>query len=110
VAQSGTETRDDGKRAPSAQARRLGWRVALLLAFTLPPLASSAQSADAAYCAELGALAVRYISGDTAQGRGVPDLQTRAAINDCNKGNTAAGIAVLERKLRSNGFTLPKRP
>ena len=31
------------------------------------------------------------------------------AIDDCNKGNTAAGIPVLEKKLRSNGFTLPKR-
>ena len=38
-----------------------------------------------------------------------PDFATLGAIDDCNKGNTAAGIAVLEKKLRSNGFTLPKR-
>ena len=43
------------------------------------------------------------------EGRLTPDLSTLGAINDCNKGNTATGIAVLEKKLRSHGFTLPKR-
>jgi hypothetical protein len=39
----------------------------------------------------------------------VQDLDTRAAMNDCQAGKFARGIPVLERKLRSNGFTLPKR-
>ena len=43
------------------------------------------------------------------RGSSRPDLSTLGAIDDCNKGNFAAGIAVLERKLRSNGFTLPTR-
>ena len=34
---------------------------------------------------------------------------TIEAIDNCNKGNTAAGIEVLERILRNNGFALPKR-
>jgi hypothetical protein len=34
---------------------------------------------------------------------------TMGAIADCNKGNTATGIKALEKKLRDNGFTLPKR-
>ena len=34
---------------------------------------------------------------------------TLAGIEDCRRGNYAAGIAALERKLRSNGFTLPSR-
>jgi hypothetical protein len=38
-----------------------------------------------------------------------PDFATLEAIDDCDKGNTAAGIKVLEQKLRSNGFILPKR-
>ena len=37
------------------------------------------------------------------------DTTAFAAIADCNKGNTAAGIPVLEKKLRTNGLTLPKR-
>ena len=43
------------------------------------------------------------------EGRLAPDLTTLGAIDDCNKGNFAAGIAALEKKLRNNGFTLPKR-
>jgi hypothetical protein len=68
-----------------------------------------AQADDAAYCASLAALASRYLVGGTSEGRGVPDLDTSTAIDQCRKGNTAAGIPVLEQKLRSNGFTLPKR-
>ena len=81
----------------------------LLLADLLLPLPASAQSDDAAYCAQLSALALRYLTGGSVEGRGVPDLQTSAAVNDCRSGKTAAGIPVLEKKLRSNGFTLPKR-
>jgi hypothetical protein len=84
------------------------WRILPLL-LPVPLLPTFAQSDDMAYCAQIGALASRYIVGGTDLGRGMPDLETAAAINDCNKGNTAAGIKVLEQKLRSNGFTLPKR-
>ena len=82
------------------------WRVLPLL---LLPLPTFAQSDDTAYCAQLGTLARRYVVGGTDLGRGMPDLETAAAIDDCSKGNTAAGIKVLEKKLRDNGFTLPKR-
>jgi len=80
--------------------------VALILAL---PLSALAQTSDAAYCAELSALARRYIADSSGEGRSAPSLDTQTAINDCAKGNTAAGIPVLERKLRANGFTLPKR-
>jgi hypothetical protein len=72
-------------------------------------LTAFAQGDDAAYCAQLGALARRYIVGGTAQGQGFPDQVTMGAVADCNKGNTTAGIKALEKKLRDNGFTLPKR-
>ena len=85
--------------------------VALILALPVSALVvpAFAQSNDAAYCAELAALARRYIVESSGEGRSSPGLDTQVAINDCAKGNTAAGIPVLERKLRSNGFTLPKR-
>jgi hypothetical protein len=81
----------------------------VVLVLSALPLAASAQSDDAAYCAALSTLANRYLVSSTGQGNGAPDLDIRAASNECAKGNYAGGIPVLERKLRSNGFTLPKR-
>ena len=71
--------------------------------------ATSAMADDAAYCAAMGDLAWRYIAADAKDGHNKPDLETRAAIAACDQGNYAAGIAVLERKLRDNHITLPKR-
>ncbi len=81
----------------------------LLLACAVLSSAAVAQSDDAAYCAQLGSLALRYTGSAGGNGGLRPDFTTLEAIDDCNKGNTAAGIPVLEKKLRSNGFTLPKR-
>jgi len=81
----------------------------LLLAGAALASPAVAQSDDAAYCAQLGALALRYTGSAGGQGGLRPDFTTLGAIDDCKKGNTAAGIPVLERTLRSNGFTLPKR-
>ena len=77
------------------------------LAFALPNT-SLAQSDDAAYCAQLSALYRRYL-GNTGEGRQFPDVAASVAMDDCQKGNTAAGIPVLEKKLRDARFTLPKR-
>lgn len=84
-------------------------RTLTLLACTGLATPAIAQSDEAAYCAQLGNLARRYTGGAGAEGGLAADLSTLGAISDCNKGNTAAGIAVLERKLRSQGFTLPRR-
>ena len=81
----------------------------LLLACTVLSGPVAAQSDDAAYCAQLGALALKYTGSAGGNGGLRPDFDTTGAIDDCRKGNTAAGIPVLEKKLRSNGFTLPKR-
>jgi len=83
--------------------------ILLIPLFVLLSSTAFAQSDDAAYCSRLGTLARRYIIGGTAQGEGFPDQVTMGAIADCNKGNTATGIKALEKKLRDNGFTLPKR-
>lgn len=84
---------------------------ALILLFACAALSSPAvaQSDDAAYCAQLANLARRYTGSAGGDGGLRPDFTTLGAIDDCNKGNTAAGIAVLETKLRSSGFTLPRR-
>ena len=71
--------------------------------------AADAQVKDAAYCAELGRLALRYTGHAGGNGGLAPDYTTLDAIDDCSKGNTASGILILEKKLRCSGFTLPKR-
>ena len=76
------------------------------LALALP---AAAQSDDAAYCATLGDYAVKYLGNGGGDGGTRPDFTTVEAIADCRKGNTAAGIAALEKKIRSKGFTPPKR-
>ena len=80
-----------------------------LVALVLLPLPAFAQASDAAYCAELGELAIRYAGSPAGSGETRPDPAIINAIDDCNKGNTAKGIKVLEEKLRNNGFTLPRR-
>ena len=80
-----------------------------VLVFPALVFPAQAQSDDAAYCAQLGALASKYLGSAGGNGGTRPDLDTVEAINDCRSGNTAKGIPVLEQKLRSNGFTLPKR-
>lgn len=78
-----------------------------VLALALPATAG-AQGDDAAYCAQLSALYRRYL-GNTGEGRQFPDVSASVAIDQCQQGNTAAGIPVLEKKLRDARFTLPKR-
>jgi len=86
------------------------WPIAASLAACIVLATSAvAQSDDAAYCAKLASLALRYTGSAGGEGHLAPGLTTLGAIDDCNKGRFAAGIAVLERKLRSNGFTLPAR-
>jgi hypothetical protein len=80
----------------------------LLAGATLAPPAL-AQSDDAAYCATLYGLALRYVASDAGLGANSPDLDMAMAREQCRKGDTATGIAALERKLRNRGFSPPKR-
>ena len=81
-------------------------RVSIGLVLLLAPLPALAGD-DASYCAKLSDLALRYLSYNSK--RGVPDAEISAAVDQCHRGNTAAGIPTLERKLRNGGFTLPQR-
>lgn len=79
----------------------------IALALLLSPLPAMAATDDASYCAQLSDLALKYLSYNSR--RGVPDGEVAAAVDQCQRGNFAAGIPTLERKLRNGGFTLPPR-
>ena len=79
--------------------------IALLL---IAPVVTSAQGRDAAYCAKLADLMNVYLGGDMGHAT-ITDADAAIAIDKCQKGETAAGIPVLERKLRAAGYTLPAR-
>jgi hypothetical protein len=72
------------------------------------PGASMAQSSDLAYCTQLYDLAVRY-RGRQINGESKPDPDMIVALEQCKHGNAAAGIATLERRLRSADVSLPPR-
>jgi hypothetical protein len=71
---------------------------------TEQPQQSSAQPNSAAYCATLS-----EIYRKTAPQHGGPSATVPTAIAQCQTGNTADGIPVLEQALRNEGVTLPRR-
>jgi hypothetical protein len=82
--------------------------LAVLLAAALP-VPAVAQSADAAYCGALVQLYHRYVIKINSQSPNTGSLDGNVAVEHCRAGNTAAGIPVLEQKLRSNRIGLPVR-
>ena len=79
----------------------------VLLALLTLPLETLAQSdKDMEYCAKLAQLYRRYVQNSP--GRQY-DAEAAIAQDDCQKGNTAVAIPILERKLIESGFTLPER-
>jgi hypothetical protein len=74
----------------------------LVAGLVLSPLAAVAQSSDATYCQ---ALAETYRKIGVAN----TDAAIPEAINQCNQGNTAAGIPVLEKALKDAKVSLPPR-
>lgn len=83
--------------------------LATLLLASLSSGVAVAQADDAAYCARLGDYATRYLGDPGGNGNTRPDFAIMEAIDDCRKGRTAQGIAALEKKIRSKGFTPPAR-
>jgi hypothetical protein len=78
----------------------------LLLVVLLVPSVAAAD--DAAYCAQLSDLYRRYLQG-SGDGNKFPDVTASVAMDECARGNYAAGIPPLEKKLRDARFTLPPR-
>ena len=83
--------------------------LAVLLAASLA-VPAAAQSADAAYCNALIQQYYRYVvkvvSGHSPN---TGSLDGNVAVEQCRAGNTAAGIPVLEQKLRNANVNLPAR-
>lgn len=65
---------------------------------------ADAQSDDKPYCDQLIDLYRRYIQNSPGHRF---DLDASNAIEQCRKGNTEAGVPVLEKKLRQGQISLP---
>ena len=79
-------------------------------AVILSPIVVSAQTGDTAYCKALGDKYQTYVSNMQSGRSPMPESpDVRIAIDQCSKGNTAAGIPVLEQKLRNAKVDLPPR-
>lgn len=78
--------------------------ICLLATTVLAPFAVFAQSpaADAKYCRDLYETYRKIGVANT-------DASIPEAANQCNKGNTAAGIPVLEKALKDAKVSLPPR-
>lgn len=79
-------------------------KLAIAGALAALPLAATAQSSDAAYCETLSQLYRK-----TAAKHSTPAAAVPVAMAQCQAGNTANGIPVLEQALRNVGMTLPRR-
>ena len=80
------------------------------LAVVLIALTASAQSNDAAYCQALIDKYQAYVANINIGRSPQPGtVDGQVAIEQCRKGNTAAGIPVLEKKLRDAKIDLPRR-
>ena len=79
---------------------------ALLLAASLP--VSAATQSDRAYCDSLIRDYNRYVI-KLGSHPNTGSLDGNVAVEQCRAGNTAAGIPVLEQKLRNAGVSLPAR-
>jgi len=80
----------------------------------MPPGMTAAQAA--AYCSKLGQAYAEYVGsvggylGGDFRGGAPADLDARVAIANCQDGNYAAGIPVLQQKLRDNRVDVPPPP
>jgi hypothetical protein len=92
---------------------RLGSKLIAVAGLALLPAVSSAQPAgDVAYCRALSDIYVRYIGHDWQYGnytRLSANNDAQVAVAQCERGDAAAAIPILERELRNSRFTLPPR-
>jgi hypothetical protein len=76
----------------------------LVASFFAPSISADAQAVDKVYCAQLSAFYRKYVQNTSRR----VDVEALAALDDCQKGNAATAIPVLEDRLRRGGFSLPK--
>jgi len=96
------------------QTARLTFGLALGAAFALPIAVVHAQSSkmpmtDRQYCQSLTDNYTTYVNDPNSRRPAPANVSVQSAIAQCQAGNTAAGIPVLEKALVNAGFTLPAR-
>ncbi len=84
------------------------------LALALPITVVHAQASkmplsDRQYCQSLADSYTTYVNDPNSHRPAPPNAGVQSAIAQCQAGNTAAGIPVLEKALTNAGFTLPAR-
>ena len=69
-------------------------------------------SPEQRYCEALSDLYMRYVGNPETEPRKIRrnDADAEKALAQCRRGEVAASIPVLERKLTDNRITLPQRP
>jgi hypothetical protein len=81
-----------------------------------PQVTTAASPADATYCQSLVSLYTTYAGnvggslGGNTTGGPPADLDAKVAIAQCQEGNPAPAIPVLQQKLRDNRIAVPPRP
>ncbi|SEP37975.1 hypothetical protein SAMN02990966_05508 [Rhodospirillales bacterium URHD0017] len=85
--------------------------VVAALAVALPVMAAAqTKMSDADYCKALSDKYQTYVSNMQSGRSPMPESpDIRVAMDRCEKGDTAAGIPVLEQKLRNARIDLPSR-
>jgi hypothetical protein len=88
--------------------------LALATAFALPIAVVHAQASkmplsDRQYCQSLADSYTTYVNDPNSRRPAPANASVQSAIAQCQAGNTAAGIPVLEKALVNAGFTLPAR-
>ena len=78
------------------------------LALSLP-MAASAQSNDAKYCAALVDKYNQTLDSSARRGQQSQSLDAKVGIAKCQAGDTASGIPLLERVLKDAKYDLPSR-
>jgi hypothetical protein len=73
------------------------------------PLSASAQSADSRYCSALANKYAGFLAATNQQLQDPQAISARAGMEQCQAGNTAVGIPLLESSLRNAGVDLPLR-
>lgn len=80
----------------------------IVLVAAMPAAGQAPSSDELARCEDLYAKYVRYSNpgGEGRSGSAFSAIEAQSAVEQCRRGNTREGIAVLERKLRALGFKI----
>lgn len=86
-------------------------KIGFVLAVVVPAVASAqGKMSDADYCKALGDKYKTYVSNMQSGRSPMPEpADVQVAVDNCKSGNTAAGIPVLEQRLKNAKIDLPPR-